>query len=243
MSGRSRAASRRSGSDRCGSGRATRARRPSPSTPQRTRSSAASTRRWSEAFSSDALWIPDRLEQAREGRSKDLQDPGDLRRLARGAHLWVVSAGGWIWAGAAERLDRGVGGRPREGRPGDRAGGQPADRAGPGAVRNDDGRPRLHLDQGGRRRPARADRPKTGEVKTFDLSGFEGLTQLYDMWPATGLGSVWVRLTNDTVVTGRSGDRQGHRDLPRRRGRRRRMADRRVRLAVGPELRQRLDLA
>ena len=42
--------------------------------------------------------------------------------------------------------------------------------------------------------------PKTAAIRSFDLSGFTGLSQLYDIWPATGLGSVWVRLTDDSVT-------------------------------------------
>lgn len=154
----------------------------------------------SEAFTSDALWIPDSSNKLAK------IDPTTYKTLATYDVLpaapisWVVSAGGWIWAGAADG-STGVweGGLAKV----DPATGQVVSRL---TVPNPGLYATMTADLGyiwikgdGDGRLVRID-PKTGASRTFNLSGFAGLSQLYDIWPATGLGSVWVRLTDDAIA-------------------------------------------
>ena len=154
----------------------------------------------SEVFTNDALWIVDS-----SGKLSKV-DPKSYRTVATydifpGASItWVVDAGGSIWVGSQNgETGQSVGELVRV----DPSNGRVISRLmipdpGPYATMTADlGYIWVKGDDSGRL--MRID-PKTGEVKTFDLPGFKGLTQLYDMWPATGLGSVWVRLANDTVA-------------------------------------------
>jgi streptogramin lyase len=153
----------------------------------------------SEAFTSEALWIADS-----SGKLSKV-DPTSYRTLATydifpGAFTgWIVSAGGSIWT-ASENGETGAWGGevvkvdPSSGKVISRL---TVPDPGPYAtmtadlgyiwVKGDDSGRLLRID------------PKTGSTTTFDLPGFKGLTQLWDMWPATGLGSVWVRLADDAV--------------------------------------------
>jgi glutamine cyclotransferase len=150
------------------------------------------------AFTSDAAWIPDQT-----GKLMKI-DPSSYRTLATfdvfpdGFVGWVVSAAGSIWA-AAETAEGVWGGQVAKIDPGT---GQVISRLtvpDPGSyasVTADLGYIWLKGDVDGRL--VRID-PNTGAMTSFDLPGFKGLSQLYDVWPATGLGSVWVRLADDAV--------------------------------------------
>jgi hypothetical protein len=151
------------------------------------------------AFTSDAVWIPDT-----SGKLLKV-DPATYRTLATydpfpsGFTSRVLSADGWIWA-VDEDLDGNWGGSIAKIDP---AKGSIVSRltvpepGGPAVVSADLGYIWVKGISNGRL--TRID-PKTDAIKTFDLAGFKGLSQLYDIWPATGLGSVWVRLSDDVVT-------------------------------------------
>jgi RNA polymerase subunit RPABC4/transcription elongation factor Spt4 len=154
----------------------------------------------SEAFTSDAVWIPD-------SRGKLMKvDPNSYKTLAtmdpfpNGFAAWVVSAGGWIWV-ADQALDGVWGGSIAKVDPKTAAIVSQIAVPDPGSyatVSADLGYIWIKGDSNGRL--IRID-PETSAIATFTLAGFKGgLTQLWDMWPATGLGSVWVRLADDTVT-------------------------------------------
>ena len=42
--------------------------------------------------------------------------------------------------------------------------------------------------------------PATEAITTFHIPGFVGFSQLYDIWPGTGLDSVWLRLSDGQVT-------------------------------------------
>ena len=153
----------------------------------------------SEAFTNDAVWIADS-----SGKLSKV-DPKSYRTVATydvfpGAFTgWVMSAGGSIWA-ASENGETGAwGGELVKVDP---SSGQVVSRLdvpdpGPYAgMSSDFGYFWVKGDGNGRL--LRID-PETSTLTTFDLPGYKGLSQLWDIWPATGLGSVWVRLANDTI--------------------------------------------
>ena len=150
------------------------------------------------AFTKDALWMGDVSGQLAK------VDPTTYKVVARydtfhgGIVGWVVTAAGSLWA-VQEDADGNWGGEiakidPATGSVVSRLSvPDPGDDA---CVTADLGFIWVKGDKDGRL--LRID-PKTSAMTTFTLPGFRGLTQLFDIWPATGLGSVWVRLTDGTV--------------------------------------------
>jgi streptogramin lyase len=153
----------------------------------------------SEAFTADAVWIPDNESKLARIDPKTYKTLATYDVMHAAPLAWVVSAGGWIWAGAEDGSSGAwEGGLAKV----DPATGQVVSRL---TVPNPGSYATVTADLGyiwikgdGDGRLVRIN-PKTEAIDTFDLSGFQGLSQLYDIWPATGLGSVWVRLTDDTV--------------------------------------------
>jgi len=150
------------------------------------------------AFTKDAVWIPDNA-----GKLAKV-DPSSYKTLATydvlhgGYASWVVSAGGWIWV-AAQDLNGVWGGEIAKVDPATAKVISRLTVPDPGAaatVTSDLGYIWVKNDADGRL--LRID-PKTEAIKLFVLPEFHGLSQLYDIWPATGLGSVWVRLADDSV--------------------------------------------
>jgi len=112
---------------------------------------------------------------------------------------WVVSAGGFIWAVAENGNDGSWGGSiakidpvahsivgylsvPGVGEYGDVS----AD-FGYIWVKDVDSSTLLRID------------PVTEAITKFTVSGYHGLSQLYDIFPSTGLGSVWLRMSDGLV--------------------------------------------
>jgi streptogramin lyase len=113
---------------------------------------------------------------------------------------WAVSAGGFIWAVAENGNDGTWGGSIAKIDPVSHSIVGTLSVPGVGAyadisadlgyiwVKDDDSPTLLRID------------PATEQITTFDIPGFKGrLSQLWDIWPATGLGSVWLRMSDGLV--------------------------------------------
>ena len=153
----------------------------------------------SEVFTSDAVWIPDSLGRLMKVDPTNFQVVA-IDDVAPGTQVaWVVLVDGFIWAATQDQVTGIWGGGLIKVDPSDGSVVSRLTVPDPGAyaavsadfgyiwIKGDDSGKLLRVD------------PKTSTIKTFDLPGFTGLSQLFDIYPATGLGSVWVRLSNAAV--------------------------------------------
>jgi streptogramin lyase len=152
----------------------------------------------SMVFTKDALWVPDHatghLLEIDPTTYKVRKDLGPSRT---GAAAFVLASAGFIWV--VEIAGEHLGGTFAKVDP---ATGNVVSRltvADPGAftyVTADFGH--LWLKSSDNDRLVRVD-PTSGDVTTFAIPGFVALPEFYDIFPATGLGSLWLRMSAGTV--------------------------------------------
>jgi streptogramin lyase len=152
-----------------------------------------------EFFADDAVWLPDAL-----GRLAKV-DPATYRTLATydvfpgGFVGWLASAGGFIWAANEDGETNVWGGEIAKI---DQANGRVVSRvpvSNPGDYATMSAGLGYLWIKGAGDGPLFRVNPASGAVTDFLLPGASGLSQMYDMWPAMGLGSVWVRLSDGAV--------------------------------------------
>ena len=152
----------------------------------------------SMVFTGDALWIPDHA----TGHLLEIDPTSykvrkDFGPSPTGAPAFVLASGGFIWV--VEIAGGHLGGTFAKIDP---ATGKVVSRltvADPGAftyVTADFDH--LWLKSSDNDKLLRVD-PTSGDVTTFAIPGFVALSDLYDIWPAAGLGSLWLRMSAGVV--------------------------------------------
>jgi streptogramin lyase len=153
----------------------------------------------SMVFTSDALWIPDHA----TGHLLEI-DPmsyrvrNDFGASPTGAAAFVLASGGFIWL--VEIAGAHLGGTFAKIDPATGAVVSRLTVPDPGAftyVTADFDH--LWLKSSDNDKLVRVD-PTSGEVTKFAIPGFVALPEFYDIWPAAGLGSLWLRMSPGLVA-------------------------------------------